>query len=150
MIEAQPHQCEEMVALPGGGVMPCNRSATTIVDINRPGSTEGPYRMCDAHADHSVRNRGMKVMGPYVVPEPLPLPAAMTKSIEEALGQPNFRCGPLAEIFRAAGHKIPHHAEEEQAFVLFWSLKLAIKHGANWRAEGGKELDALLTKAKGG
>jgi hypothetical protein len=66
MIEAQPGRCQEVVALPGGGVLPCNQPATKIIDVNRPGSSEGPYRMCDACADHSVRNRGMKLVGPYV------------------------------------------------------------------------------------
>lgn len=66
MIAVQPHKCEEMVALPGGGVLPCNKPATKMIDVNRHGSSEGPYRMCDACADHSVRYRNMKVIGPYI------------------------------------------------------------------------------------
>lgn len=65
MIQAQPHRCEEQVGIPGGGVLPCNKLATQIIDVNRPGSSEGPYRMCDMCAGHSVHNRGMKFVRPY-------------------------------------------------------------------------------------
>ncbi len=66
MIQAQPNCCEEQVGMPGGGVLPCNKPATQIIDVNRPGSSEGPYRMCDMCADHSVRNRGMKFVRRYI------------------------------------------------------------------------------------
>lgn len=66
MIKAQPHCCEEAALGMGDAYLPCNRPATKMIDVNRPGSTEGPYRMCDACADHSVKNRGMKELGPYV------------------------------------------------------------------------------------
>lgn len=40
---------------------PCNEPATKM--IGWPRRTEGPYRMCDACADHNVRNRGAQEMG---------------------------------------------------------------------------------------
>lgn len=71
------------------------------------------------------------------------LPDKITPAIVEALGMPNFQCGPLAHYFRMAGHPIKERSEDEQAFVLFWALKLAIQHGIAWRTVGGNELDAL-------
>ena len=72
MIKAQPHCCEEAALGMGNAYLPCNKRATKIIDVNRPGSTEGSYRMCDACADHSVRNRGMKEIGPYNAKESAP------------------------------------------------------------------------------
>lgn len=66
MIMARRNGCEEAALGMGDAYFPCNRPATKIISVNRPGSTEGPYRMCDACADHSVRSRGMKEVGPYV------------------------------------------------------------------------------------
>ncbi|MFN3650060.1 MAG: hypothetical protein ACK47B_10820 [Armatimonadota bacterium] len=71
------------------------------------------------------------------------LPEKLTPAIQDALGLPNFRTGPIAHLFRAAGHDIPCRFEEEQAFVLFWALELALKHGEAWRAWAGDELNAL-------
>lgn len=64
-LRAKDGCCEEASPLSHNFYIPCNKPATKIVDVNRRGSSEGPYRMCDACADHSVRNRGMKVLGPY-------------------------------------------------------------------------------------
>lgn len=63
MIKARPHGCEEAAIGFGDAYFPCNRPATKVVSTK---TTEGPYRMCDACADHSVRNRGMRVLGPYL------------------------------------------------------------------------------------
>jgi hypothetical protein len=65
MIKAKPDCCEEAALGMGDAYFPCNKPATKLISVNRPGSSEGPYRMCDACADHSVRNRGMKEIGPY-------------------------------------------------------------------------------------
>lgn len=74
------HRCEDVVSVPGRGVLPCSNPATQIVDVNRPGSSEGPYRMCDACADHSVRNRGMKIVGSYIRPEEPPVPKTVSRA----------------------------------------------------------------------
>lgn len=47
----------------GNAYIPCNKPATKI--IQPKSKSEGPYRMCDMCADHSVKNRGMKLVGPY-------------------------------------------------------------------------------------
>jgi hypothetical protein len=42
----------------------CNEPATRFVGWPQRG--EGPYRMCEQHAHHSVRNRRAVDHGPYV------------------------------------------------------------------------------------
>jgi hypothetical protein len=71
------------------------------------------------------------------------LPDEMTPAIRDALGIMNFQSGPVAHLFRAAGYRIKPKCEEEQAFVLFWALKLAIQHGDGWREAATAELRAL-------
>lgn len=63
MIPASPGRCEEQVALPGGGVLPCNKPAGYLVGW--PARGEGPYRMCFACMNHSVKNRAATVAGLY-------------------------------------------------------------------------------------
>lgn len=63
MLKAKPDGCEEAALGMGNAYFPCNKPATVMVDTGR--STEGPYRMCDACADHSIRNRSMRIIGPF-------------------------------------------------------------------------------------
>lgn len=63
MLKSQPHRCEEQVAMPGGGVLPCNKPAERIIFWTK--RKEGPYRMCAMCANHSVKNRGAEDIGPY-------------------------------------------------------------------------------------
>lgn len=74
------------------------------------------------------------------------LPNEITPALREVLGLPNFTTGPIAHAFRAAGANIRTKCEDEQAYVLFWLLKLAIEHGDNWRKVAGDELAALKEK----
>lgn len=48
------------------------------------------------------------------------------------LGQPNFRCGEIAELLRRDGRDIPRKSEEEQAYVIHWLLSLYESHGETW------------------
>ncbi|BAK83941.1 hypothetical protein GLX_15290 [Komagataeibacter medellinensis NBRC 3288] len=57
------------------------------------------------------------------------LPDEMTPDIEAALGLICFQAAPYANAFRAAGAKIPHKAEAEQAYVIFKLLKGVLKLG---------------------
>ena len=61
-IKAKEHCCEEASPLSTNGYIPCNRPATRLVAHG----DEGPYRMCDACADHNLKNRGAEDRGPYV------------------------------------------------------------------------------------
>jgi hypothetical protein len=54
--------CEE-AALGFPGYIPCNAPAIHMVVFK---SGEGPYRMCEPCARHSVNNRGAEIVGPYV------------------------------------------------------------------------------------
>jgi hypothetical protein len=79
------------------------------------------------------------------------LPTELTPALEDALGMPNFVCGPIAEVFRKYGGKeIPRKSEKEQAFILHWAAGLAIRFGDKWRVEGDKILDAMKPKREGG
>lgn len=66
MIKAKEHCCEEAALGMGDAYIPCNKPATKIIRTNHAG--EPDLRMCDFCADHSVRNRGMTLVGPYVSP----------------------------------------------------------------------------------
>lgn len=76
------------------------------------------------------------------------LPAEMTPEIREVLGLMNFRTGPLVHLFRAAGADILAKCEDEQAFVLFRFLHLALKHGAGWHAASVADVQETLAGAK--
>lgn len=78
----------------------------------------------------------------------LTLPEVMTPAISEALGMMNFSTGPIARALRAGGHSIPERCEDEQAYVLFWFLKLAIEHGENWKKPVGEELERIAAAAR--
>lgn len=61
--EASPHCCQEQTDLPGVTVyFPCNQPATRVVQHV---SGEGPYRMCEPHAQHNIRNRRFNDLGVY-------------------------------------------------------------------------------------
>ena len=60
-LQAQPGKCEEASPLSTLYYIPCNRPATRMIKT----SDTKPYRMCDMCADHNVRNRGAKDLGPY-------------------------------------------------------------------------------------
>ncbi len=74
----------------------------------------------------------------------LALPAAMTPAIAGVLGIPNFESGSLADVYRAAGHAIARRLEDEQAFILWRFLPLAIIHGDDWRDFAEADVDAQV------
>ena len=69
-------------------------------------------------------------------------PAKATPALFDVLGLPNFRTGPIAHVFRAAGADIRTKCEDEQAFVLDRFLRLAIKHGDAWREAAEADIKA--------
>lgn len=60
-LKAKPHCCEEASPMSHAFYIPCDKPAAFMVKNRDP----IPYRMCEACADHNVRNRGAKVIGPY-------------------------------------------------------------------------------------
>ncbi|MBR0855513.1 hypothetical protein [Bradyrhizobium liaoningense] len=78
----------------------------------------------------------------------LPFPEAMTPSIDQALGEMVFVTAPIAHLFRDTGETVPPKAEREQAFVLFWFLRLALEHRENWRKIAGAEIERRLAILK--
>ena len=65
MIKAREHCCQE--SNQWYPQFPCNQLATRIIKFVK--TNEGPYRMCDGCAEHSVKNRGATDIGPYVKEE---------------------------------------------------------------------------------
>ncbi len=78
----------------------------------------------------------------------LTLPAEMTPAIAEVLGIPNFQACTPAHLFRADGAAIKHRAEDEQAFVLWRFLHLAILHGDQWRRYAADDIAAARERVK--
>lgn len=126
--EYTPAQLEEMAAMVAE-VMPISGGGTLAAALRI--YVRGLVR--SALAARGATERGQ-----------LLLPETMTPAIDQALGEPNFRTGPIAHLFRDTGEDIPPKMEREQAFVLFWLLRLAIEHGENWRRVAGAEIDRRL------
>jgi len=61
---AAPHCCEEASLLSRSFYLPCNAPAVSIVGWK--GRDEKPIRMCAACADHNIKNRSGKLIGPYM------------------------------------------------------------------------------------
>jgi len=72
----------------------------------------------------------------------------LTEDLQLILGQPNFTCGPIAELFRRSGRDIPRKAGREQAFVIHWMVEHYLKSGDNWRVVAENELEALQPAPK--
>ncbi|WP_298410449.1 hypothetical protein [Janthinobacterium sp.] len=77
-------------------------------------------------------------------------PAKATPALFDVLGLPNFRTGPIAHVFRAAGAEIRTKCEDEQAFVLDRFLRLAIKHGDSWREAAETDIKAAYERINTG
>jgi hypothetical protein len=75
-------------------------------------------------------------------------PATMTVALAEVLGLMNFRTGPIAHAYRAAGAEIRTKCEDEQAFVLDRYLRLALEHGDEWRTAAEADLKAAYARAE--
>lgn len=82
------------------------------------------------------------------IKDSLRYPATMTAALADVLGLPNFRTGPIAHVYRAAGAEIRTNCEDEQAFVLDRFLRLALKRGDNWRTAAEADLKAANTLAE--
>jgi hypothetical protein len=89
-----------------------------------------------------IKRTALKPEGEMVM-----VPRAMPPAVRDALGLPKFRTGPIAHVFRAAGHEIKPKCEDEQAFVLWWAMHLALKHGEDWRAHAEAELREVRSPA---
>ncbi|WP_175706815.1 hypothetical protein [Burkholderia ambifaria] len=73
-------------------------------------------------------------------------PEELTDDLRHVLGFPNFRCGPYAHLMRAVGADIAEKAEDEQAHVLHWLVKMVIDNGERWADVAGDELEAMRAK----
>jgi hypothetical protein len=66
------------------------------------------------------------------------------------LGRPNFSCGGIAKLLRQGSHLIETKAEAEQAYVIFWLLRLYEQYGADWDNQGDLILREYANKSDGG
>lgn len=73
-------------------------------------------------------------------------PDEMTPALKDVLTLMIFITGPIADVLRRGGHEIKRKAEDEQAFVLHWLIKIALKHGDGWHKVANAELDAIREK----
>ncbi|MBR8054198.1 hypothetical protein [Burkholderia vietnamiensis] len=73
-------------------------------------------------------------------------PDELIDDLRHVLGRPNFWCGRIARVMRAAGADIKTKAEDEQAHVLHWLVKLVLDHGAEWQKIAIEELHAIRYK----
>lgn len=71
MLKAAPGCCEEASRWSRETYIPCNRPAYHHVAFVALG--EGPYRMCEACAEHNLSNRGAELVAPDWKPPHAPL-----------------------------------------------------------------------------
>lgn len=62
----------------------------------------------------------------------LAYPTSLTPPLKQVLSFMNFRTGPIAHVFQAAGFPIPKKCEAEQAFVLDRMIRTVLQHGEEW------------------
>jgi hypothetical protein len=91
----------------------------------------------DKAIEHTPNNYDTRVA------EPLTYPEEMTAAIRTVLGRPNFTCIRIAHLLRRSGVEIAHKAEDEQASVIHFLLKFALRHGEMWADVADEELMAL-------
>ncbi|MDN2675672.1 hypothetical protein [Janthinobacterium sp. SUN033] len=82
------------------------------------------------------------------VKDSLRYPFTMSAALADVLGLPNFRTGPIADVYRAAGAEIRTNCGDEQAFVLDRYLRLALEHGDEWRTAAEADLKAAYARAE--
>lgn len=75
-------------------------------------------------------------------------PDELTPELREVLGFMCFQCISIAQAMRLAGIDVKKRAEDEQANVLHWMVKLVLRHGADWRKEGVKDIEAWRARAQ--
>ena len=75
-------------------------------------------------------------------------PKELTPELRDVLGMPNFRCGLIAHIHRAAGVEITPRSEDEQAFIIHWLVGIVFEHGADWRKIASEQLKALVASVE--
>lgn len=75
-------------------------------------------------------------------------PATMTAALADVLGLMNFRTGPIAHVYRAAGADIRTKCEDEHAFVLDRFLRLVLEHGDDWRKAAEADIKVAYTLAE--
>ncbi|MCW3699253.1 VRR-NUC domain-containing protein [Burkholderia cenocepacia] len=74
-------------------------------------------------------------------------PDEMSAALRDVLGRPNFWCSPIAHEMRAAGADIKRKAEDEQAHVLHWLVKLVLAYGDSWQEHAAIDLRAIREAA---
>ncbi|MCD0415700.1 hypothetical protein LOC51_00600 [Rubrivivax sp. JA1024] len=62
-LQADEDCCQEASIFSVAVYMPCNAPATSVVGWK--GRSDTPIRMCDACANHNIRNRGGELIAPY-------------------------------------------------------------------------------------
>ncbi|TXL72522.1 hypothetical protein FHP25_24825 [Vineibacter terrae] len=82
------------------------------------------------------------------VAEVLVYPPMLTPALSQVLGLMIMQTAPLAHGFRDAGHPIASRVEDEQAFVLDWLVRKAIRHGDDWRRFAGEDLARIAAQLR--
>ncbi|MDN7851368.1 Lar family restriction alleviation protein [Burkholderia seminalis] len=75
-------------------------------------------------------------------------PDGLTDTLRHVLSFPNFRCAPYAHLMRDSGADIDSRAEDEQAHVLHWLVKLVLDHGDRWTDVAEVDLNVMRAKAR--
>lgn len=75
-----------------------------------------------------------------------PIQLTLNEDTRLILGRPNFACRAEAQMLRNEGWTIARKSEEEQAAVLLWMINLYLKHGAQWKEEGTKFVEAHVAR----
>lgn len=80
--------------------------------------------------------------------DPFHFPATLTPALADALSTMVWQSGKISRLFRQAGVEIAERAEDEQAYVLHWMIRLALEFGDDWRVQAGKIIGDFVEKVK--
>lgn len=124
----------------------CAEAITRAAEqINAEGRESGkPVKAADNTATGGIRSPAPSA--PPSAPQTVRVPK--DDDVMWILGQPCFAIGGFADFLRKGGMDIPRKAESEQAEVAYYCLQMYAKHGADWRKEVGKAMDAMLRAAQ--
>lgn len=76
----------------------------------------------------------------------LTYPEELTPELHDALTTMLWISSGIAHALRMDGEDIPTKAEDEQAHVIHWFIKLVLEHGEDWRNVVGKRLETIQQK----
>lgn len=124
------------------------RQRTDLLLVADDMSVSGDAKLADALRTLLAAHPGQPKPRAEVTTASRTYPDGLTDDLRHVLGFPNFRCAPYAHLMVAAGADIKPKAEDEQAHVLHWLVKLVLDHGERWADVAEEEMNSMREKVR--